>query len=459
VNEVKIKRCCTKKKINSGDFCKCLSSKLIIIQGEFDMNILVVGNGGREHALCWKIAQSPVAENIFCAPGNAGTAAIAENIPIGVLETEKLIKFALDNHVDITIVGPEAPLCAGIVDAFKEKGLSVFGPDRASARLEGSKCYSKEFMLRHGIPTAESGEFYSRENALKYVKDKMKKVSRIVIKADGLAAGKGVLIAECLNDAVNAVNICFDGTFGKAGEKILIEEYLDGEETSILALTDGKSIVPLVPSQDHKRVGEGDTGLNTGGMGAYCPAPLVDESLMRKIDKKVLQRFLQGIQKDNLYYRGIIYAGIMVTKQGPKVLEFNVRFGDPEVQAVMSLMKSDFIEIIQKTAEGTLNNTEIEWHPGAAVCVVMASKGYPENYKKGLPISGIEDAEKNNNTIVFHAGTAVRGDKIITAGGRVLGVTSRGNSIEDAVTSAYAGVSKIAWDGAFYRKDIAYKAL
>jgi phosphoribosylamine---glycine ligase len=423
------------------------------------MNILVIGNGGREHALCWKIAQNPAIKKIFCAPGNAGTADVASNIPINVLEIEKVLKFAVNNNIDLTVVGPEVPLCAGIVDVFKEKGLSVFGPDKSSARLEGSKCYSKNFMLKHGIPTAKSGEFYSRNDALAYVKKAMKKTSRIVIKADGLAAGKGVLIAECLNDAINAVDTCFDGTFGKAGEKILIEEYLEGEEASILALTDGNSIIPLIPSQDHKRVGEGDTGLNTGGMGAYCPAPVVDKNLMREINEKVLQRFLLGIQKDKLYYRGVIYAGIMVTQNGPKVLEFNVRFGDPEVQAVMSLMKSDLVEIMIKTVNGKLNGTEIEWYPGAAACVVMASKGYPGAYEKGLPISGIKDVEKRNKTVVFHAGTTIKDGELVTSGGRVLGVASRGNSIEEAVEQAYNRVNEIKWEGAFYRKDIAWKAL
>jgi phosphoribosylamine---glycine ligase len=423
------------------------------------MNILVVGNGGREHALCWKIAQNPTVKKIFCAPGNAGTANVAENVSIGVLEIEKLLEFATNNSIDLTVVGSEAPLCSGIVDAFKEDGLSVFGPDKLSARLEGSKCYSKDFMLRHGIPTAESREFHFKNDALEYVKEKMERVSRIVIKADGLAAGKGVLIAECLSDAVNAVNACFDGAFGKAGEKILIEEYLEGEEVSILAFIDGSSIIPLIPSQDHKRVGEGDTGLNTGGMGAYCPAPVVDESLMKEIDEKVLQRFILGIQQDRLCYRGVIYAGIMVTQDGPKVLEFNVRFGDPEVQVIMFLMKSDLVDIMVKTVNGELNNTEIEWYPGAAVCVVMASKGYPGAYEKGLPVSGIKNAQRNSETVVFHAGTTVENGQIVTSGGRVLGITSRGNSIEDAVKKAYSGVSNIVGGGIFYRKDIASRAL
>ncbi len=422
------------------------------------MNILVVGNGGREHALCWKIAQSSLADKIYCAPGNAGTANIAENIPINVLDINKLLDFALNNDVNLTIVGPEAPLCAGIVDIFKKNNLSVFGPDKISAQLEGSKCFSKNFMNKYNIPTAESAEFLSKDKAFEYVEEKMTTASSIVIKADGLAAGKGVLIAESLQEAQDAISTCLEGTFGEAGKKILIEEYLEGEEASILALTDGNTIIPLVPSQDHKRVGEGDTGLNTGGMGAYCPAPVVNEDLMHDIKEKVLQRFLNGIQKENLYYKGIIYAGIMVTKDGPKVLEFNVRFGDPEVQAVMTLMKSDLVDIIFKTVNGNLNEASIEWFPGSAVCVVMASKGYPGSYEKGFKISGINEAEKMGS-VVFHAGTSLKDGDIITSGGRVLGVTSRDININNAISKVYKSVEKIKWDGAFYRKDIAHKAL
>ena len=422
------------------------------------MNILVVGNGGREHALCWKIAQSNLVNKIYCAPGNAGTANIAENIPINVLEIEKLLDFALGNDIDLTVVGPEAPLCAGIVDAFKNKGLLTFGPDKISAQLEGSKCFSKNFMNKYNIPTAESADFLSKDKAFKYVEEKMSNASSIVIKADGLAAGKGVLIAESLQEAKDAISICFDGTFGEAGKKILIEEFLEGEEASILALTDGCTIIPLVPSQDHKRAGEGDTGLNTGGMGAYCPAPVVNKALMNEIQEKVLQKFLDGIKKENLYYKGIIYAGIMVTKDGPKVLEFNVRFGDPEVQAVMALMKSDLVDIMFKTANENLHEANIEWFPGSAVCVVMASKGYPGSYEKGFKISGINEAEKTGS-VVFHAGTSLKNKDIVTSGGRVLGVTSRGTTIKDAINEVYKSVEKIKWNGAFYRKDIAHKAL
>jgi phosphoribosylamine---glycine ligase len=422
------------------------------------MNILVVGNGGREHALCWKLAQSPKADKIYCAPGNAGTAKVAENIEIGVGELDKLAEFAITNNIDLTIVGPEAPLCDGIVNVFNSKGLKVFGPDKYSAQLEGSKCFAKDFMNRNSIPTAKSDSFTDRESALKYIETEMKNVETIVIKADGLAAGKGVIIAETKDEAIKAINICFEGAFGSAGSKVLIEEFLYGEEASILAFTDGKSIISLVASQDHKRVGEGDTGLNTGGMGAYCPAPVVDDELMGKIKTKVLDNFLDGIQKENLNYHGIIYAGIMVTKQGPKVLEFNVRFGDPEVQAVMSLLDSDLVDIIEKVINEELDQAEINWKPGAAVCVVMASGGYPGSYSKGFEITGFEEAE-TNGSVVFHAGTSIKDGKIINIGGRVLGITATGKDISDALAKTYSSVDKIKWDGAFFRKDIAHKAL
>jgi phosphoribosylamine---glycine ligase len=422
------------------------------------MNILVIGNGGREHALCWKLAQSPKADKIYCAPGNTGTAQVAENIDIGVTELEKLANFAIKNNIDITIVGPEAPLCDGIVDVFNTKNLKIFGPDKLAAQLEGSKCFAKDFMNRNNIPTAKSESFTNGESAIKYIETEMKNAEAIVIKADGLAAGKGVIIADTKKDAIDAINTCFDGAFGNAGSKVLIEEFLYGEEASILAFTDGKSIIPLIASQDHKRVGEGDSGLNTGGMGAYCPAPVVNSAIMKEIQTHVLDNFLKGIQGENLNYHGIIYAGIMVSKDGPKVLEFNVRFGDPEVQAVMSLLDSDLVDIVKDVINEKLDNTKISWKPGAAVCVVMASKGYPGTYAKNFKISGIKEAEENG-TIVFHAGTSIKEGKIVNSGGRVLGVTSTGKNISEALKNTYHSVDKINWDGAFFRKDIAYKAL
>lgn len=422
------------------------------------MNILVVGNGGREHTLCWKIAQSPKADKIYCAPGNAGTAEIAENIDIDVEKLDELANFAEKNNIGVTIVGPEAPLCNGIVDVFKKRNLKVFGPDKFSSQLEGSKCFSKEFMTRNNIPTAKAEYFTDKLNAIKYIENEMPTDGKIVIKADGLAAGKGVIIADSKNQAIEAAMSCFEGAFGDSGSKVLIEEYLEGEEASILAFTDGNIIIPLVASQDHKRVGEGDTGLNTGGMGAYCPAPVITSTLKNEIQEKVLNNFLNGVKQEKLYYHGIIYAGIMVTKEGPKVLEFNVRFGDPEVQAVMALMDCDLLDIILKTIEGKLETADIKWKQGVSVCVVMASGGYPGNYEKGFEIKGIKEAEKTG-AIVFHAGTSLKNDKVVNSGGRVLGVTAVGSDINKALTKVYSAIDKIKWKNSFYRRDIAHKAI
>ncbi|MCF7790602.1 MAG: phosphoribosylamine--glycine ligase [Victivallales bacterium] len=422
------------------------------------MKILIIGNGGREHALCWKLAQSRRTEKIYCAPGNAGTGQIAENVDIGVGELEKLADFAEQNSIDITVAGPEAPLCCGIVDIFNKRKLKVFGPDKSASRLEGSKSFAKDFMKRNNIPTAASESFTDRDSAIEYIKNGMKNTNSFVVKADGLAAGKGVIIAETEKEAVDAIDSCFAGAFGTAGNKIIIEEFLQGEEASILAFTDGKTVKPLISSQDHKRVGEGDTGLNTGGMGAYCPAPVVDSKLMERIQSEILDNFLNGIRSEGLNYHGIIYAGIMVTGKGPKVLEFNVRFGDPEVQAVMSLLDSDLLDITEKVIDEKLSEAEIKWKKGAAVCVVMASGGYPESYEKGFEITGLKEAEQNG-TVVFHAGTALKNGKIVNSGGRVLGVTAAGNSIQAALNKVYSSVEKINWNGAFYRRDIAYRAV
>ncbi len=423
------------------------------------MRILVVGGGGREHALCWKLAQSPKLEKIYCAPGNVGIANVAECIDIKVDEIEKLAKFAKDNHINLTVVGPEAPLCDGIVDAFKKEGLIIFGPDKSAARLEGSKSFAKMFMMKHGIPTADSQAFTEDYHALNYLKEKFsKQIPGIVVKADGLAAGKGVIIAHNLKDATAAVNQCFSGSFGDAGKKVVIEELLVGEEASILALTDGITIKPLATSQDHKRAGNRDTGPNTGGMGAYSPAPVVTDVVMKEISEKVLKRFLKGIQDDKLYYRGIIYAGVMLTATGPKVLEFNVRFGDPETQAVLMRLESDLADVMLKTAMCKLDSVILDWTDEPAVCVVMASGGYPETYKKGFPISGLEEAE-STGAVVFHAGTALQDGKIVNTGGRVLGVTAKGANIKTAIDNAYKAVNEIYWLDCFFRKDIGYKAL
>ena len=422
------------------------------------MRILVVGSGGREHTLCWKLASGENVEKVFCAPGNAGTANVAENVDVKVDDLKALADFAESNDIELTVVGPEVPLCAGIADVFKEKGLKVFGPDKAGALLEGSKKFSKEFMERYGIPTAEAASFADESEAKAYVSAKIAGKPGIVVKADGLAAGKGVVVASTEEEALNAVSECFSGAFGDAGATVLIEELLLGEEASILALTDGETIIPLASSQDHKRALDGDLGPNTGGMGAYSPAPVVSNALMSEITDKVLKPFLRGVREEGMDYRGIIYAGIMVTEDGFKVLEFNVRFGDPETQAVLARLESDLGDVMLKTAEKRLVEVELEWSVEPAVCVVMASEGYPGSYEKGKLILGIDEAEKNG-AVVFHAGTKKVDGDIATAGGRVLGVTAKGRDIHEAAVAAYAAVEKISWDGAQYRKDIAHRAI
>ena len=417
------------------------------------MNVLVVGGGGREHALAWKLAQSPKVEKVFAAPGNPLWKGIE---PVAITDFEELAEFAKANAVGFTMVGPEVPLCEGIVDVFRAHGLKIFGPDKNAAQLEGSKAYAKEFMLRHGIPTAGSGTFTNAREAADYVKETG---APIVIKADGLAAGKGVTVAMTEDEALSAIDECFTGAFGVAGERVVVEEFLDGEEASILAFVDGKTIKPLASSQDHKRRFEGDKGPNTGGMGAYSPAPVVTDEMWTKIDETVLQPFLKGVQADNLDFHGIVFIGIMVDKNGtPKVLEFNVRFGDPETEAVLPRLENDLLDAMLATVDETLADFEFKWADKHAVCVIMASGGYPAAYEKGKEISGIAEAEETG-AIVFQAGTKLEGGKTLNNGGRVLAVSALGNTIGEAVDNAYAGVEKISWEGAVYRKDIAYRAL
>jgi len=415
------------------------------------MRILLVGGGGREHAIAWKLSQSPLTEKLYCSPGNPGmkgAIAVAANTP------ETLAEFAAQEKIDLTMVGPEALLCEGIVDEFRKRGLAIVGPDKFAAQLEGSKSFAKDFMRRHGLPTAKAEVFTAAEPALEYVRQQG---APLVIKADGLAAGKGVVVAATIEEAIAAVKDCFDGAFGAAGQKVLVEECLVGEEASILALCDGKTIIPLVSSQDHKRAWEGDKGPNTGGMGAYSPAPVVTPALQERIDREILRPFLKGVQEDNLYFRGIIYAGIMVTAEGPKLLEFNVRFGDPETQAVLMRLESDLAEVLLATAEARLSEITLRWTAEPAVCVVLASSGYPGKYSKGQPISGIEAAEATG-AVVFQAGTKLQDGQLVTAGGRVLGVTARGTDLREAVARAYQAVEKISWEGMQYRRDIAHRA-
>lgn len=422
------------------------------------MKVLVLGSGGREHAICRGLSLSPEVEKLYCSPGNPGIAQIAECVSLPAGDNEAVADFAASNKIDLLVVGPELPLCQGVADAVRARGIAVFGPSKAGAQLEGSKDFSKKFMVKYGIPTAAYASFSDCESALKYVASEYAAGRGVVVKADGLAAGKGVVVAANQGEAEEAVRSCFSGAFGAAGSLVVLEELLEGEEASILALTDGKTIVPLVSSQDHKRLLDHDKGPNTGGMGAYSPAPVVTDALMDEVMEKVLKRFLTGIQAEKLEYKGIIYAGIMVTKAGPKVLEFNVRFGDPETEAVLPRLKSSLFDVLYKTANGKLAQADMKWSKSPCVGVVMASAGYPGALKKGFPIEGIAEAEAAG-CVVFHAGTAVKDGRIVNSGGRVLVVSAEGDTVADAVKKAYAGVKKIRWEGVQYRSDIAWRAI
>jgi phosphoribosylamine--glycine ligase len=421
------------------------------------VNVLIIGSGGREHALTWKITQSPLVRKVYCAPGNPGIAQYATCVDIGVKDFDKLIAFARDNRIDLTIVGPEDPLAAGIVDRFAAEGLKAFGPSGAAAQLEASKAFAKRIMAKYGIPTAEYAEFTDAEAAITYVREKG---APIVVKADGLAAGKGVTVAQDVDAAVAAIREAMvDKAFGAAGNSVILEECLVGEEASILAFCDGKTVVPMVSSQDHKPVYDGDQGPNTGGMGAYSPAPVVTPELASEIETRVLRACVDGMAQEGIPYKGVLYAGLMITAQGPKVIEFNCRFGDPEVQVVLPRMTSDMVPVLLACCDGTLDPTAISWDHGAAVTVVMASGGYPKDYQKGKVITGIDKAERAGNVIVFHAGTKDHGGKLATNGGRVLNVTACGADIRSTIKHAYEAVHKIHFDGAHFRTDIGQKAL
>jgi phosphoribosylamine--glycine ligase len=421
------------------------------------MKILVVGNGGREHALVWKLSQSNQVENVFCAPGNAGTALDGENVPIPVSDTGRLRRFAKENEIDLTIIGPEAPLVDGIVDEFQAAGLKVFGPQRKAAQLEGSKAFAKSIMQSAGVPTADYRAFSRLEEATTWI-DSLEE-GPLVVKADGLAAGKGVVMCNNQGAAKNAASeMLVQGNFGDAGREIIVEEMLVGQEASILAIVDRDTIIPLETSQDHKRASDGDQGPNTGGMGAYSPAPVVTEEIMDEIVRRILVPTVHEMKVKDCPFSGVLYAGLMLTRQGPKVIEFNVRFGDPEVQTVLMRLKSDLAQVLSLAADGRLAELEgLEWDPRPAVCVVMASEGYPGDYEKGLVIDGINDADRLPDSKVFHAGTAEKTDTVVTAGGRVLGVTAMGDDISAAKQAAYAAVDKIHWDGGWNRTDISDK--
>ncbi|QSE74533.1 phosphoribosylamine--glycine ligase [Aeromonas media] len=423
------------------------------------MKVLIIGNGGREHALAWKAKQSPMVTRVFVAPGNAGTAheGSIENVAIEATDIQALLAFAKAQQIGLTIVGPEAPLVKGVVDAFRAEGLAIFGPTAAAAQLEGSKAFAKDFLARHAIPTAEYQNFTEVEPALAYLREKG---APIVIKADGLAAGKGVIVAMTLEEAEAAVRDMLSGNaFGDAGARVVIEEFLDGEEASFIVMVDGEHVLPMATSQDHKRVGDGDTGLNTGGMGAYSPAPVVTDAVHQKVMEQVIMPTVRGMAAEGNVYTGFLYAGLMIDPQGnPKVIEFNCRFGDPETQPIMLRMRSDLVELCLAACAGKLDQVEAIYDPRVAIGVVLAAGGYPGDYQQGKPISGLP-VEEASGEKVFHAGSQLAGDTIVTAGGRVLCATALGHTVAEAQQRAYQLAGRIQWDGVFYRKDIGWRAI
>jgi len=422
------------------------------------MKVLVIGGGGREHALVWKIARSPIVKKIFCAPGNAGISHEAECVSIRAEDIAGLADFAAKEKIDLTVVGPELPLSKGIADRFREKGLAIFGPSQGAAEIEASKVFAKSLMEKYGIPTPRARIFTGREDALRYARSTK---PPLVVKADGLASGKGVIVANTADEACAAVeDMMGKKVFGQAGAKVIIEECLQGREVSALAFSDGERILPLPLAKDHKRVGDGDAGPNTGGMGAFSPVPFVDSKTESKIHQEILLPVVRAMEREERPYRGVLYAGLMFTSDGPSVLEFNCRFGDPETQPIFCLLEEDIVPILVACSEGRLGEKNVVHKVGgtsSAACVVMASRGYPGAYDKGFPISGLEEAASLDGVKVFHAGTSMKDGRFVTAGGRVLGVTGRGDTLSQALSRAYAAVGKISWDGVHYRKDIGYR--
>ena len=420
------------------------------------MKVLVVGNGGREHALTWKIKQSPLVSEVYCAKGNAGIWKIAKKVDIDPNDVEKIANFAKEEGIDLTVVGPEQPLSLGIVDQFEKLGLKIFGHKKDSAILEASKVFAKNFMKKYGIPTAFYETFEEEERAIEFVK---KMGTPIVIKADGLAAGKGVVIANTEEDAIQTIKDMFGGKFGEASKRIVIEEFLDGEEASYIAMVDGDKLVPMATSQDHKQVFDGDKGPNTGGMGAYSPAPIIDKNLEKEILEKVMYPTLNGMINEGRRLRGFLYAGLMIGSKGINVLEFNVRMGDPETQPILRRLESDLVQHILDIIDGNIEKVSPKWSDKWSIGVVMASKGYPGKYEKGKVITGIEEAEKDPDIVVFHSGTDIKDGKLITNGGRVLTVTAIGDTLKEAKEKVYRAVEKIHFEGAHYRKDIGDKGI
>jgi len=421
------------------------------------MNVLLIGSGGREHAIAWKLAQSKDLAKLYTAPGNPGTEQCGQNIPIGVNETDKLLNFARQNKVGLVVVGPEDPLAGGLVDAFESAGIKAFGPSAKAAQLEADKAFAKQLMRSSSVSTAEGRTFDRFSDAKAFIATRDEPV---VVKTAGLAMGKGVFVCDDPADGILAAErIMCDKIFGPAGERIIVEDKLLGEEASILAFVDGRNIYIMESSQDHKPIGDGDTGPNTGGMGAYSPAPVVTDDLMSQITREILVPVVDGMNRSGAPYKGVLYAGLMITAGGPRVLEFNVRFGDPETQPILMRLKSDLLEVVLAVCEGTLDQVKLEWDPKPAVCVVMASGGYPGDYQKGKKITGLQEVRQLENVMVFHAGTKKQNGDIVTNGGRVLGVTALGRTIADAKTQAYQAVDKIEFDGAYCRRDIADKAI
>ncbi|MEE9165347.1 MAG: phosphoribosylamine--glycine ligase [Nitrospinota bacterium] len=421
------------------------------------MKVLVIGSGGREHALVWKISQSQMVSEIFCAPGNAGIEDKASLIDIKADDIDGLLNFAKEKKIDLTIVGPELPLTLGIVDLFEGAGLKIFGPSKKAAELEGSKAFTKDLLRKYNIPSANYELFTSSQSAGEYLKDQK---FPIVIKADGLAAGKGVIICDSLESAEQAAEeILEKKLFGSAGNKIVIEEFLEGEEVSVLAFSDGNNVMPLEPAQDHKAISDGNRGPNTGGMGAYSPVSIVTDTIAEEILENILRPTIKAMAQEGRTYKGILYAGLMIIREEPKVLEFNVRFGDPETQPILMRMESDIVPLFLAAIEGSLDTQKIKWRKDASVCVVMASAGYPYSYPTGEEILGVDKPRNNSNTVVFHAGTKKVDNKLVTNGGRVLGVTSLGINVSEAIKNSYRAVSKISWENVYYRRDIGKKGV
>ena len=421
------------------------------------MKILVIGSGGREHALVWKLAMSPRVDSIYCAPGNPGITRRARCVPIKVDDLDGLLEFAKRKAVDLTVVGPELPLTMGIVDRFREAGLRIVGPSKRAAEIEASKAFSKSFMERHHIPTAGARIFDEPEPAIRYIKEHG---APIVVKVYGLAAGKGVIMAQDETEAIQAVDLILRRKkFGEAGNQLLLEDLLEGEEATFLVFTDGKTIIPMVTSQDHKRVFDQDLGPNTGGMGAYSPAPVLTEAMQLQVLREIVRPTIDGLAREGRPFQGMLYVGLMLTPAGPKVLEYNARFGDPETQVILTRLETDLVEIFEALASGALDRVQVRWSPKVSVCVVLTAKGYPATYESGRPITGIDQAESNEGVVVFHAGTFLRDGELVTAGGRVLGVTAVGDDFRQARERAYEAVSRIRFEGMHCRMDIGLKGL